>query len=212
MIRKERAVSLLVATLVLVATLSAPAAASPLADVLGEDEEDDGLLPDVDAIIAGAEGAQERISAWTSRKINGAPSAEAKANETASRFNQNSGAIVEYVNRRATADTDHDVAKITFVLGDEEATRYLVASVNETTGNYTSAELVTPAEYEERGYRSTDLDGEVELSGFATENAPEEVDHFMREFVEPDRDVGGSPHMARMKSRYAGSVEASFEW
>lgn len=209
---------LLVVGLVLSAGLATPVAADGWSDALTEDddEEDGGLLPDVDvdvaAILAGAEGGNDRMMAWVDRQTGELPSAEAKANATTTIFNDNSEIIVDYVNQRATFSEDHEVIRITFGLGDETTTRYIVGDVNTTTGNYSSAAMLTREEYESRGLEDADVDEWLEPSGYATENAPNELQYFVNEFAEPNKDFAGSPREARAKSRYAGSIEKSFSW
>lgn len=212
MTRVNQLATIVVASLLLIAGAAAPAAANPIGDVFSDEDEDDGLLPDVDAIVAAATGVSDRVSAWASRTVNGPPDPESKATATAETFNNNSAEIVGYVNSRATVDSSHEVAEITFVLGDREATRYVVGEVNSTTGNYTSAAMLTRSEYEARGLGDSDVDETIELSGYAAENAPDELDTFITEYVGPDKDISGSKDEARMKTSYAGGVSASFDF
>lgn len=107
---------------------------------------------------------------------------------------------------------ERDVLEITFVLGDEEAVRYLVADIDSTTGNYSSAAMLDRAAYEDRGLDDADTDETVKLSGFAADNAAEELDTFVVEYAAEDRDLAGSSDLARMTTSYAGSIDASFEW
>lgn len=211
---RTRAATIGIALLLVVAGMSAPVAANPIGDVFGDDdEEDESLVPDVDvdAILGGVDGIRERTTSWIERQRGTAPESEEVASNVSTTFNDNSGAILEYVNERSVADSDERILRLEFVLDGEESTRYLVSEVNESTENYTDATIVDSEEFESRGLDESDVDEEVRLEGIAAQRADEELETFVEDYVETGDDPS-SRYLGRLGTQYAGSVDASFNW
>lgn len=208
-----KATALGIAVLLVLASMSAPVAANPIGDIFGEDdsEEDDSLLPDVDTILGAVEGLQARATSWIDRTRGAAPESTEVAVDVTDRFNSNSDAILGYVNERSEADSDSRITKLTFVLDGEETDRYLVTEINSTEGNYTDLVMLSSGEYSDRGLDESDVDEEVRLEDGAAQNADEELETFLDEYVETGEDPS-SGYLSRLGAQYAGSVDATFEW
>lgn len=207
-----KATALGIAVLLVLASMSAPVAANPIGDIFGEDsEEEDSLLPDVDTILGAVEGLQARATSWIDRTRGASPTSTEVAVDVTDRFNSNSDAILGYVNERSEADSDSRITKLTFVLDGEETDRYLVTEINSTEGNYTDLVMLSSGEYSDRGLDESDVDEEVRLEDGAAQNADEELETFLDEYVETDTDPDKG-YLSRLGAQYAGSVDATFEW
>lgn len=160
---------------------------------------------------------EDRIAdliAWVRGKVDRARSSfsddgltpEESADETAEIFNDNSGTLVDYANDRLDSSrdkTDFDVIRIDFEKEDDpDATRYIVATVNETADEYENASMVA----------STDrsVDEWVEIRDQAVNQVPDELDRFVDTFVEDDEPVDRA-YAARLCGRYSPDVDTSLE-
>jgi hypothetical protein len=120
---------------------------------------------------------------------------------TAETFNANNSTLASYASDRLNADTSHDVFAVHF--HDREgnnATRYVVSTVENES--YSDARMLTPSEFSETD-RSVDY--EVSLDWYASKNANSELDHFIMNYAEPNKNVSGT-YRARMLAKYGGGI------
>lgn len=123
------------------------------------------------------------------------PAAEAKALTTY--YNGRNATLEAWANERGNWTTNHTV-EITWHLGGETATRYLV--VNTSNGNLTSTEMVSST--------SRTANQSVDLCGYAAEQSQEELQYFVQNYGEPNEDVE-TEYLARLKGRYNKDVETT---
>lgn len=191
---------LLVALVVLVATVGATPAAAQTDDegvldgVLTADEEASKL----DAVRAVAQGLQQRVLG-TLGAVGDDTTASDAADDAQAAFNERRAAFTEYANARTDASTDADVLELEFALNDETDTRYVVADVNGS--DYENVSMT----------ESTDqtVDETCRLEDGAARNAAAEIEQFDETFVSEDRDVTRS-YLLSLGTEYAGNVDCSF--
>lgn len=184
-----------------VAGAAQPVAANPFTDSV--DDEDDSLLPSVDAIVAGAQGLADRVSDVVDRSEPMA--ADEAGQQAADELNANNATFEDYLNNRTTATTGYDVIEVTFEIGDTTDTRYIVSDVENET--YTNVQMVN----------STDrtVDETITLREEAAENADKEIDFFANNYASEQRGVDDT-YIAHLSSRYGSIfgddlIETSFE-
>lgn len=194
----RRYLTAVLAILVVLASLSAPVAAQ---DSSVWDSFTDQDASTVDTVLAGVSGLLERVrySASAMSPLSGTNDSEAVATDATQlreTFNNNSAAIETYVNARFEGnESEWNVIEIRQVRGDETETQYLVADVeNDSFANVSMVE-------------STDrtVDKTVELRSYASDNAANELDTFITEFVDEDRDLTQS-YQSELASKYGGHV------
>lgn len=203
-----RATILVAALLVAAAVAPAPASAQSDDDFWGNlgDGEDDGSL---------AVAAAEKIAATTSFMARQAAtlgeffgedesgSASEYATDFQRTFNSNNGTLESYVNQRVTADTGHDVYRVYF--NDKEGgnvTRYVVSTVE--NGNFTNARMVNQTTFDSLN-RSVDYT--VRADWYVSRNAADELDAFITEYAEPNKDLTSS-YVAKKKAKYGSGLES----
>ena len=196
---------MLTAALVTGALLAQPVAAAE------EDSEADGILngmfesdeetsrweqfkSGIDRLLGGLSGSVDRLLDY---KIE--HTASEAADDVTETFNANNRTIESYVNAHATASTSADVLELTFDIGDEQATRYLVADVNGP--DYEHARIVTET--------TRSPDESCTLDQQAADNAAAELETFIDEYADPDKNVSAG-YESDLTSQYAGEVHCSF--
>ena len=135
---------------------------------------------------------------------------EQSATDVQTEFNEHNETYLTYINERVTASSDRNVIELKFTLesdgGDSTETRYryLVADVNETSGDYENATIVSTEPDRE-------VDHTVELSGLATEELPDDLVTFREEYAAENETPPGS-YSRELASKYAGHVHGTFEF
>lgn len=186
---------------VLAATASVPGAATAqeedsFLDGVFDGEDDLDWSATAVAVVSGAlDRAENAISG-----VRSDATATSAADDAQQAFNNNASSSQSYVNKRSNASTDADVLALTFVVDDEETTRYLVADVN-TTDDYENASMVTST--------NRTIDEECTLEGAAARNAAEEFAAFHQQFVTESRDPT-SGYLKSLGIEYGGKVDCSF--
>lgn len=203
-----RFTTVLVATLVVLASFATPVAAEGWLDSFTDDDEDDSFL---DAVKAFVGGLSDRASYAVSNIGRDAPDAEDEAADLVEFFNGKdddgnirSEQVLSWANKRSTASTNYDVFRFTIEQEDSRSRVYVVATVNETSGDYETVEMLTtkPAD--------RDVDEEIVLSKFAADNATEELEHFYETYVVEDEDVDNA-YVRQLAGKYGGHVETDLE-
>lgn len=196
----RRITTILLAALIVASALPAPAMA-------GHDDESETILNSVvtndggrlDAVTGMVAGYYQRAQAFFAARGDDETPAQHADNLQAA-FNQNSGTIQSYVNKRANASTGANVLKLTFTENDEgSSTVYIVADVNGS--DYENATAVDST--------SRTVDEECTLEGAAARNADDELDRFVTEFAEPDKDTTAR-YKSELVTEYAGKISCSF--
>jgi hypothetical protein len=196
----HRSVTLVVVVCLVSATAIAPATAQ---------SDDGGLL---DTITGGELTLSERINAANdalagllSRAQYEASTVSDKdtqasstlAEEITTEYNSHNATIETYVNARfAGTASDWDVIKVTVEQDNDTATRYLVATATDD-GNFTDSRMVSET--------SRTVDQTVVLRDYAAANAATELDRFVTEYVEEDRDIDAALRR-RLAQQYGGDV------
>lgn len=196
----HRSVTLVLVVCLVSATAVAPATAQ-------SDEE--GLL---DTITGGDLTLSERISAANDALAGLLARAEYEASAVGddetdapstlaegltTEFNSHNATIETYVNARFTGTaTNWDVIKVTVEQDNETTTRYLVATATDD-GNFTDSRMVSETD------RAADQT--VVLRDYAAANAASELDRFVTEYVEEDRDIDAALRR-RLAQQYGGDV------
>lgn len=173
-----------------VAALLVLAAVAPGVAVAQTDDE--GIIDGIDGPSDLVSVAAEGVGAITDAVAGGLAVAEhavlgddrtpaEQADATAATFNSNSDSIETYLNARVSDDVNRsawDVIAVEVVGEEETATRYLTADV--VDGNFTNLSMDA----------STDrtVDKTIRLEGAAAANADGELDYFVTEYVDEDRD------------------------
>ncbi len=112
-------------------------------------------------------------------------------------FNSHNESIEDYTNARFGGnESAWNVIEITHERDDGNATQYLVADV--TNDSFQNARMVNTTD--------RPVDQSVTLSGYASDAAHDELDHFVEEFVAEDRDVTVA-YTTRLATEYSGFVE-----
>lgn len=129
------------------------------------------------------------------------------AEDLQTEFNENSEVYLSNANSRLTASTDLDVLEIKCIHedGDEVDTErvYLVATVNESTGEYESPKMVEETDRH--------VDETVRLSGLATEELPDDLERYREQYAEDD-DLPPASFKREMIGKYGGHIEGTFEF
>jgi hypothetical protein len=153
---------------------------------------------DGDALLDGLLG---RASGWVNARLawlSGEETTSADAcGELQTEFNSHNDTVRKWVNARTNATTDLNTLAVTCDTSDETETVYLTASVNSTTANYTSAEIVDSTD--------RDPDAECRLEEDAADNAAGELDTFITDYASPGADVDQS-FTQRLAAQYTGDV------
>lgn len=197
--------------LMAVALLTTAALAGPaVAPVQGQSDDDglldtlfggeDGDLGILDAATAYAGGLMDRYSPWS-----GAEKADSEdyAEDVQATINANSDTLRNWTNERATADTDHDVARVKLTDEDGGSTwLFIVSDVNASTGEYTSLKAMGLSEFKDTG-REVDLT--YRLDSYASRNADDELETFVSEYAEPGDDVT-KEYLLGLAGKYGGGV------
>lgn len=147
-----------------------------------------------------AKGAQERSSWWfggLNPFADEPPGAAEEAKALTTYYNGNNATLEAYANERTNWTADHTV-EITILVEDSEATRYLVA--NASNGNLTDTTMVKTT--------SRTPDETLTACGYAAEQSQEELEYFIQEYAEPNKDVD-TKYLARIKGKYNKDVETS---
>lgn len=207
--------AVVVASVTGVTLLATPAAAqtdgdSLLGDVVGEDAPsfmDDPKGWAKTALSAG-DAASERFGYWARSKtpsfvsetfpaLGNEKTAQGEADAVQSYWNKRNATLLEWANTRKNW-SENNTVELVWSLEGETATKYL--EVNATNGNLTRAEIVT----------STDrtVDHDVELCGYAAASSRQEIERFVEEIAEPDKNVTAADR-ARLGTKYSGHVETS---
>lgn len=137
---------------------------------------------------------------------------EASASEyrdaTMEQLNQNNGVLMNWTNPRANASTDFDVVRVKFTDSDGNSEwLFITADVNTTTDNYTSVQAMNLTEF-----KSTDreIDRTYRLSPYASRMASQELETFISEYAEPDKDLlgtdDGMEYLSKMAGKYDGEL------
>lgn len=192
------------------ASAGAAAQATNESDLEGVLDPGDDLLSldGLEAAAAGADGLQARFRYWVSRNLPGAvtervpglappeTSAERIAISVTSYYNAHNETLDEYANDRGDFSSDY-VVEISIHLDGETATRYLNAT--DHSGNIsTSVESSKPGTVTES----------VDVCGFAAAHAHDELEVFVEEYAEPNKDVD-KRYLGRLRGRYGPFVESS---
>lgn len=133
--------------------------------------------------------------------------AETDLDETATFVEDRSGTFVGYANTHVNDSTNKTLFNVFKVVAEDEAAvdgegdpavRYVVLSVNNSTGNYTSVSVV------ETTNRSVDYT--VTLQPLATHNLPETSERVYDQYVEPGREPD-RPLKRRLIAQYGPEID-----
>lgn len=195
---------------VLSATLGAAVVPAPASAQTGENSVVDGLFHDEDetedvggwvALKAGIMGLVDKWSPLTDRPDQTNATGYCSRLETT--FNQNSGALTNWTNARATADTDADVVRIKCQDEDGgDAWLFVTADVNSTTGNYSNATAMNLSEFKDT---NREADMTFTLSPYASRNADKELETFVSDYAKPGKNVDQA-YLAHLAGEYRGEV------
>lgn len=100
---------------------------------------------------------------------------------------------LDWVNDRDLGSESRQSLEVTFILGDDEMTRYLLADYDPSEEAYADTTIVD--EYED----TPDMDATLE--GPAVQNAAYELTELHEEFIEPGKDISRA-HASRLAGRY----------
>lgn len=188
-------------------TVAADGHETTLGAVLDGPDEDESTFSwasgGTSAVWAGWEGGRDRAEWWVSNNLlpesmaPDRPAATDEAEELTTYFNANSGTLEEYASSRKDW-TSNQTVEITLHIGNETATRYIVATAQ--NGNLTSSEMVNST--------TRTADHTADLCGYAAEQSKEELKHFVKEYAQPGKDVD-TAYKARLKGRYNQDVETT---
>lgn len=170
-------------------------------DALFHDEDEDGDTGGLQAIIGFANGVMAKYNPLADRPEQA--SADEYVGNVRSTFNSNNQTLMNWTNARATADGNADVVRMKFT--DEDGNSeylFVVADVNATTGNYTSAKAMNLTEFKSSG---REYDMTYRLSPYASRNANAELETFISEYAAPGEDLNQS-YLAEMAGEYRGEV------
>lgn len=165
-------------------------------------EDDDGVLEPIRTVTSWFEAL--RGAAWGEIQQRFTDPADRDAAEAAAdlkaEYNASSDDIEGWVNDRVDADADADVLAVTVEIDDDEETVFLVADVDGS--DYANSSMVD----------STDrsVDERCTLEDDAARNAADELEAFVEEFVDEDRDAS-SFYLGRTARRYDGDVDCTFD-
>lgn len=186
---------------------AAPVAADSTDSALGDVFNEDTTATEyASALIAGLGGASDRAGHWFGQNAPGVlqdllgveePSARDKATAVANYYNANNASLERWTNQRTNVSSNKTI-EVTFHLGDETATRYVL--VNASGGNITRSEMVSST--------NRTVGEMLAVCGYAAEKAPAELETFVTEFAGPNEDVTAD-YLARMKGAYDDDVETT---
>lgn len=183
----------------LVFALTAGAAAPAAADHDNSSSLADGLQPSDDGLLGAALGLLGGVDRAKYAIFGPDDSAAENRDAAINEFNQHNESFVAYANNRSIHEGD--VLQIDCVIDGETATGYIVATYNDSSEAYESAEAV----------ETTDrtADHTIELRKNACDNAADELERFHADFASEDKDVTRK-YMAEMASKYKGNVDEPF--
>lgn len=206
MIRTNRYLSVLLA--VLLAT-SAIAPAGVAAQDDGDESFFDGLVTSDDngaepglleraiRAVADATNFDRQVAKYLGDDGN----ADQHASEFADEFNTNNQTILAYTNERLNASTSYDVIRLEFHdQSGNEAVRYLVATVNTTTAEYETAQVVANT--------SRPVDHTVSADWYVSRNAAPELETFIAEYAEPGENVT-TGYRLNMLRKYGSGINGT---
>lgn len=195
------------------AVAAATVPGTALANHQDSDDADPGFFSG--SVVGGEDGIRARMLAFPRGRVSRTrlllfgdlDDAEEIAVDIQGHINEHSEDYREYVNERDLGGEDREVFELTIEQDGDSSTLYLVAEYDDADGEYTSIEMYDAAAYEdEHGGREAD---EVsELSGHAAAEAPDELDRFHAEFVEPGDDVTHA-YATEMAATYSGDHVSS---
>lgn len=182
--------------------------ASPVEDFFGDDEDSDddgGILSGIGSVLDAYAGAIAGYRSRVTRSITSKTglsddiSAETAADDLQEVANDNIAGLQSYANDRVNAGTDYDVLELELTIDGETATRYATADV--VNGSYENTSVVD----------STDrsVDQSCTFEGAAARNAADELQSFIDNYVEPDKDVSEGL-VSRITTEYGGKIDCSF--
>ena len=124
--------------------------------------------------------------------------------EATAEFENHRAEWLTFVNTRGLGDEDHQSLALTFEYEGEVAKRYVLATFDEESDEYTDVEVVE--EYDD------DADVRATLGDYPTSNAADELAILHDEYIVPGVDIDRS-HISRLAGRYVRGedhVTASF--
>ena len=206
--RKSQSLVIVLTVVMVLGAFTAPAVASPFADVT-EDDEDEGMfdfLPSLESVLGGLEGLLNRAShSVTSLFDDDDTGAEDWGEESKDVFNEHNEEVRDWINPRANASEGFNSFRIVFDDGEDEYDIYILAGV--VNGTYTTPLAVNGTVIDDE----FTADHTIVVSGPAAKNMPDEVEFFLEEFVLEDQNVTDR-YISRMATQYFGHVELSFDW
>jgi len=151
-------------------------------DGLIADDDDQGLLEEAGIWVAGAtSGASRTYAAYLGEEAN----ASTYAADFSTAFNEHNASLEAFASERLTADTNHDVFAVHFHdREDGNVTRYVVSDVE--NGSWTNARVLTPAEFDATNRTA---DQWVSLDWYQSRAAGDELETFVEEHAEPNKDL-----------------------
>lgn len=193
---------------------SQPAAADQHTTVLGEvlDGPDDNesttewTVDGLSVAWAAAGGAQDR-AVWAISQ--NAPDfvaerfgaqdqlASAEAESVTTYWNEHNQTLMTWSNDRGTFSENRTI-EMTWHLNGETATRYVLVNVSD--GNVTRAHMVEST--------SRSVTDSTDLCRFAAEQSQEELQTFVTDYAEPNKDVD-TAYLARLKGKYGDDVSTT---
>lgn len=200
-----RLIPTILALLLVLAAVPAPAIADE-DDGLGvfDDGDDDLTLAErVGAANDALAGVAARVW-WDAKSLfssdaDDATAVEQQADDVQELVNEHNESLETYINDRFDGDaSDWNVIAVRFEQGEHGETRYLVADVNETDQTFENGSMVESTD--------RDVDATVVLEDYAAANAADELDSFIENYVEEDRDVDAALRR-RLAQQYLGDVE-----
>jgi len=218
-----RLTSIVLATLLLAAAVSMPAAAqtSPsdsAVDDLFTDADGDSVSPwdDPEAFLSSlvswttgaSDGLTKRISYEADRLTGGDTNDLAtERNETIATLNDNAEAIGAYLTNHTSLDeTQVHAVRLADESDDEQSTFYIEAVYNETSGRYddVTATVGQPA--------NTTVDHQHRFTGQLAANLNEEVEYFVENYAATGESVRGEgQYISRMAAQYGGIFGNQFQ-
>lgn len=125
------------------------------------------------------------------------PTAADHASDLTDTVNAHNATLEDYVNARTNASEDMDTLRVDVTTDGETATRYLTASVNNTSDDYEGLEMVAST--------NRSVDGTLVLEDYAAANAAEELEAFVEDYAAEGRDIDAKL-TRRLTQQYAGDV------
>jgi len=177
---------LLLGTVVVPGAVGAQTDESDAADELFADE--GSLLEYARGLAA---GLQERVTAIVSGTLGDQPDGDTLADEATTAFNERAGDFQAYANQHTNASTDYDVIAVEFHQDDDTATRYVVATVSNSS--YEDVAMMSST--------NRSVDQTCTLRESAARNAADEIATFHTRFVTSGQGMT-TKYMSRMAAKY----------